>query len=84
MLKEIKYGRRQFLSSAAITIAAAELSMLGFANAPSNKTNLNSTMINTGKIERTFDTLKQVDAGVLSVGYAEAGKADAPPVILLH
>jgi pimeloyl-ACP methyl ester carboxylesterase len=31
-----------------------------------------------------FGTLKQVDAGPLSVGYAEAGPADGPPVLLLH
>jgi pimeloyl-ACP methyl ester carboxylesterase len=28
--------------------------------------------------------LKQVNAGMLDVGYAEAGPADGPPVILLH
>jgi pimeloyl-ACP methyl ester carboxylesterase len=28
--------------------------------------------------------LKQIDAGVLNVGYAEAGSADGPAVILLH
>jgi len=28
--------------------------------------------------------LKQVDAGLLSVGYAEAGPADGPAVILVH
>ena len=32
----------------------------------------------------SFGPLKQIDAGVLSVGYAEAGPADAPAVILLH
>ena len=32
----------------------------------------------------SFGTLKQVDAGVLSVGYAEAGPGDGPAVILLH
>ena len=32
----------------------------------------------------SFGPLKQIDAGVLNVGYAEAGPADGPPVILLH
>jgi len=32
----------------------------------------------------SFGPLKQIDAGVLNVGYAEAGRADAPAVILLH
>jgi pimeloyl-ACP methyl ester carboxylesterase len=31
-----------------------------------------------------FAALKQVDAGLLSVGYADAGPADGPAVILLH
>jgi pimeloyl-ACP methyl ester carboxylesterase len=32
----------------------------------------------------TFGALKQIDAGVLNVGYAEAGKSDGPVVMLLH
>src|SRR3954470_8844621 len=32
----------------------------------------------------SFPSLKQVDAGVLNIGYAEDGPADGPPVILLH
>ena len=32
----------------------------------------------------SFDALKQIDAGVLSVGYAEAGPPAGSPVILLH
>jgi pimeloyl-ACP methyl ester carboxylesterase len=32
----------------------------------------------------SFDSLKQIDAGVLSVGYAEAGPSDGPAAVLLH
>lgn len=32
----------------------------------------------------SFGSLKQIDAGVLNVGYAEAGPANGRPVILLH
>jgi len=32
----------------------------------------------------SFSALKQIDAGLLNVGYAEAGKSDGPAVVLLH
>ncbi len=35
-------------------------------------------------ISTPFGALKQADAGPLSVGYAEAGPADGPAVLLLH
>jgi pimeloyl-ACP methyl ester carboxylesterase len=33
---------------------------------------------------RSFSSLKQIDAGLLKIGYAEDGPADGPAVILLH
>src|SRR5689334_2239108 len=38
---------------------------------------------NTGT-NTSFGSLKQIDAGLLNVGYAEAGPANGPVVILLH
>jgi pimeloyl-ACP methyl ester carboxylesterase len=32
----------------------------------------------------SFSELKQINAGLLNVGYAEAGKSDSPVVMLLH
>jgi pimeloyl-ACP methyl ester carboxylesterase len=34
--------------------------------------------------DASFGALKQIDAGLLNVGYAEAGPADGPAVLLLH
>ena len=41
-------------------------------------------MTTTAGTDASFGALKQIDAGVLRVGYAEAGPPDAPAVILLH
>jgi pimeloyl-ACP methyl ester carboxylesterase len=38
----------------------------------------------SGEINHSFGSLKQIDAGLLNVGYAEAGPTDGPAVILLH
>jgi pimeloyl-ACP methyl ester carboxylesterase len=32
----------------------------------------------------SFGMIRQIDAGILNIGYAEAGPPDGPPVILLH
>jgi pimeloyl-ACP methyl ester carboxylesterase len=49
-------------------------------------TSMSATDTTTTKPEMntSFRVLKQVDAGVLSVGYAEAGPSNGPAVILLH
>ena len=82
MSEEINPIRRRFLGTAAMTIAAAQLSMIGSATAQAGKTKDLPTIEPGTNI--SFGSLKQIDAGALNVGYAEAGPADGPAVILLH
>jgi pimeloyl-ACP methyl ester carboxylesterase len=63
-------GRRQLLGTAVATIG---LFQLGITTATGGRAG-----------ESPFASLKRIDAGVLNIGYAEAGPADGPPVILLH
>jgi pimeloyl-ACP methyl ester carboxylesterase len=79
MSEEINYDRRRLLGTVAMSIAAAELAIIGSADAQSSKMNPIKPGTNT-----SFGPLKQIDAGVLNVGYAEAGPANGPAVILLH
>jgi pimeloyl-ACP methyl ester carboxylesterase len=75
---------RRFVGVAAMSIAATQLGIMGSANAqtgvakpvelPSMKPGTNTS----------FGPLKQIDAGLLNVAYAQAGPADGPGVILLH
>ena len=81
MSKEVNQHRRGFLGTAAIAMAATQFGMAGFAKAEASRTKI--AMIKPGS-HTSFAPLKQIDAGPLNVGYAEAGPADGPPVILLH
>jgi len=70
MSEELNHHRRRFFGHAVMTIAAAELVMIGSADAQSSKINLaDATTIKPGT-NTSFGALKQIDAGVLNVGYA--------------
>jgi pimeloyl-ACP methyl ester carboxylesterase len=84
MVEEISHDRRRFLATTIMTIASAELGMIGSAAAQSSKTKPATVPAIKPGTNRSFGPLKQIDAGVLNIGYAEAGPTDAPPVILLH
>jgi pimeloyl-ACP methyl ester carboxylesterase len=76
--------RRRFLGIAAKTVAAAGLGMISSARAQSSNTRPASLPPIKPGTNTSFNSLKQTDAGVLNVGYAEAGPANGPVVILLH
>jgi pimeloyl-ACP methyl ester carboxylesterase len=84
MSEEINYDRRRFLGITAMSIAGVELGMIGSADAQSSKKKpADLPKIKPGT-NTSFGSLKQIDAGLLNVGYAEAGRAAGPAVILLH
>jgi pimeloyl-ACP methyl ester carboxylesterase len=84
MSEDINHHRRRFLGTAALTIAAAQYATIGSADAQSsNATPAALPTIKPGT-NTSFGPLTQIDAGLLNVGYAEAGPAAGPAVILLH
>jgi len=83
MRQGIDHHRRQFFGIAAGTLAAG-LAVPSSANAQSgNATSANIAATKPGT-DTSFGPLKQVDAGLLSVGYAEVGPSKGPVVLLLH
>jgi len=75
----VNRGRRNFVSTAILGIAAAELAIARPASAQATK----AKPVRPGT-NKSFAPLKEVDAGVLRIAYAEAGPATGPVVILLH
>src|SRR5262245_14600253 len=84
MFVAFNHDRRRFLATAAMTIAAARLGISGSAVAQTSKASPASVPAIKPGTNKSFGSLKQIDAGVLNVGYAEAGPSGSPAVILLH
>ncbi len=84
MSEKINYQRRRFLGTAVMTIATTQVGLFGSANAQLSKTKPAVLSRMKSGTNTSFGSLRQIDAGVLNVGYAEAGPANGRPVILLH
>jgi len=79
--EESSHIRRRVLRNRAITVAIAATVAIGIAKGQSRSEK--SPQIKPGTIT-SFGPVKQIDAGLLSVGYVEAGPSDGPAVVLLH
>ena len=80
MPHEINQFRRRFFGTAAMTLASVRLGLFEDAYAQADR----RAKTDAPAPHRSFASLKQIDAGVLNVGYAEAGPANGPAVLLLH
>ncbi|MEJ0067027.1 MAG: alpha/beta hydrolase [Caulobacteraceae bacterium] len=78
-LDSVDSRRRRFLGAAVVGVAAAQ-----FVAASGARAQTGSAAAPSSSIGAAFAPLKQADAGLLNVAYAEAGPGDGPAVILLH
>src|SRR5262245_30912416 len=83
MSEHVNHERRRFVGVAA-GLAAAQLGLVAPATAQSGRTRPAPLPTIKAGTNTSFGPLKQIDAGALNVGYAEAGPADGTPVLLLH
>ena len=78
------HDRRSFFSDVALAIAGVQLGILGSAEAVAGEARPAGARKSKPSTSNSFASVKQIDAGPLNVGYAEAGPADGRAVILLH
>ncbi|MBK3777770.1 alpha/beta fold hydrolase [Azospirillum brasilense] len=83
MPEAINRDRRRFLGTAAMTLAATQFGLSGPATAQAAEAKPTTRPIKPGT-NTPFGPLKQIDAGVLNIGYVDAGPADGPVILLLH
>ncbi|RQH03911.1 alpha/beta fold hydrolase [Paraburkholderia dinghuensis] len=83
MSKSLNLSPRRIV--AALVLAGAQLALPGAAHAQSAD-DVPAAIVNTTatRTPATFKSIKQIDAGVLNIGYVDEGPADGPVVILLH
>ena len=77
--EEINQHRRSFLGTSVATVAAAQLLLNDSVEAQPSKTRLAGMRAIKPGTNTSFASLKQIDAGLLSVGYAEAGPCGHSP-----
>jgi pimeloyl-ACP methyl ester carboxylesterase len=80
---EVNLNRRHLLGAAAATVTSAHLGLIAPESTRANESTP-APPANQPRTQTPFSSLKQIDAGPLNIGYAEAGARDALAVLLLH
>jgi pimeloyl-ACP methyl ester carboxylesterase len=83
MTQEIDSQRRRIFAAAAASIVATPLGLLTSSARAQSAKPKSAPAIRPGT-NTSFASLKRIAAGVLDVGYAEAGPPDGAPVLCLH
>src|SRR5579863_2757286 len=81
--EEISHRRRHLVGAAAAAIATGWFSRTAAVAQPAKTNAANLPEIKAGT-NTSFTAIRQINAGVLHVGYAEAGPEHGEVVILLH
>jgi pimeloyl-ACP methyl ester carboxylesterase len=87
MTEEVNHDRRHFLGAAgatALAVGAVQLGTIGAAKAQTGGARAARPSALKAGTNTSFGPVKQINAGVLNIGYVEAGPADGRPVLLLH
>ena len=84
MSEPIDRERRHFLGIAAAIVAAAQLGLIRSAHSQAGNAQPKQLPPVKPGTNTSFGALKQINAGELSIGYADVGPADGAPVVLLH
>src|SRR5258706_16385426 len=84
MSLNVNHDRRRFLAGSALAIAAAQCGPIGCVETPSRTAQPANRTAGDAGVNMSFASIKQIDAGVLNVAYADTSPADGKPVILLH
>jgi len=84
LFEKVNHQRRRLFGGAAAMVAATQFGMIRAARAQPDKTRAADLPAIKPGTNTSFASVKQIAAGLLNVGYVEAGPVDGPVAVLLH
>ncbi|MDN7676197.1 alpha/beta hydrolase [Burkholderia oklahomensis] len=84
MSNSVNVRRRRLIGTTLAGIGLMDVGLGSLARAQPAQRAPSTKRATSAANAASFDTIRQIDAGTLNVGYAEAGPKDGPVVILLH